>query len=150
MTKTDMEELYKVACQGKGYKGSDGQFKVWVLTLGHLEKADLAAAMVEYFTNNTGFPMPAELKPLAEAAKRKRTEVHHERRRVTFVCPVCSVRVSAFLAPGESTMIACRSIYTPWKIGQKEPQRFLPRDPATNDYQVCGAILDVEMDERAA
>lgn len=148
MTKTQLEELYKVSCAGKGFKPTDGQFKVWTLTLLHLEHADLSQALVWYFSENTNFPMPAELKQLAEKSRRQRLAAKDNRQRVTFVCPVCRMRVVGFYAPGEDTTVTCRSSDGPWTPGKGCAK--LPPCADRTQQPICGAILEIESDERAA
>jgi hypothetical protein len=147
MTKTDLKELYQVACDGKGRKADDGQLRVWVLTLLHLDKADLSQALVWYFTENSDFPMPAQLKPLAERARRNRFTAGNQKGRVAWMCPTCKTRTVGFLAPGAETLRTCHSSYGPCDPVRKIYSPSLPCD-ANGQAQLCGAILDVESDVR--
>lgn len=72
MTDPQLRKIYRRACDGKGFEPNEGQFKLWKQTLGWCEEEDLAQGLVWYFEANTSFPMPAELKPLSERARRER------------------------------------------------------------------------------
>ena len=102
MKTSELEEIYVTACRGKGYEPNDGQFKIWKQTLGWCEQADLAQALVWWFTENSEFPMPAELKRLSEKSRRDReakAAVLHDL--ITYQCPVCRVTRSGWPADPE-------------------------------------------------
>lgn len=90
MTNNEMKEIYETACRGKGYEPNDGQFKIWKQVLGWCEAQDLARALIQWFTDNASFPMPAELKPLSEQARRERVARSSVKLDyVVYQCPVC-------------------------------------------------------------
>ena len=133
MTDTQLKELYRTACHGKGFEPNDGQFKVWKQTLGWCEEADLAQALVWYFSDNAAFPMPAELKTLSERARRERvSRAAQKTELVGWFCPECGVHLSGFLDPSDHAPRACKGV---------------PRTGPTGE--VCGAIM-VEMYRCAA
>lgn len=72
MTPKQLESLYKLVCDGKGFAPNDGQFKIWKQTLGFYEEKDVSQAITSFFQRNSTFPMPAELRPLIESARRQR------------------------------------------------------------------------------
>ena len=72
MTDKDLKAVYESACDTKGFEGNAGQFKMWKQVLGWCERVDLQKALETYFAGNAGFPMPADLKPLAERARSER------------------------------------------------------------------------------
>lgn len=97
MTKTELEKLYRMACDGKGYQPDDGQFKVWKLTLMWAEEKDLAQALVWFFQTEQGFPMPAQLKTLAEKARRERlARAVGDETYTVYVCAECGTRVGSW------------------------------------------------------
>jgi hypothetical protein len=103
MTK-ELEGIYRVACQAKGYEGNDGQFKIWKQTLGWCERPDLEKALEVWFSSSTAFPMPADLKPLSEQARRARAaRLAQKEMLVMWHCLDCGVGLSGYLAEGEST-----------------------------------------------
>ena len=111
MTEKELRNLYQTACDGKGYIGNEGQFKVWKQTLGWCEERDLAKALVAYFQDNTGFPMPAELKTLAESARRARiTAASAIKELVRWRCPDCGIYRSGFLEPADHEPRICHGI----------------------------------------
>ena len=134
MKDSELRQLYQTACHGKGYEPNDGQFKLWKQTLGWCEERDLAQALVWYFEANSGFPMPADLKPLAERARRTRTlEAAAPKDVVIWQCPDCGVTMTGFVGEGESIERRCAGAYR--KRG--EMPRSLPKG------QVCGARMQV-------
>jgi hypothetical protein len=72
MTDKELKGIYVVACQAKGFEGNEGQYKMWKKLLGWCERVDLESALEMWFSSNISFPMPAELKPLSEQARRAR------------------------------------------------------------------------------
>lgn len=132
MTTKELEGIYATACAAKGYTPNDGQFKIWKQTLGWCERKDLEAALVEFFTNNTGFPMPAELKTLSESARRQRvSKLEQKTELVMWRCPECGIGCSGFPPVGDTTPRTCRG---------------LPRTGPSQDEHgnriYCGAILE--------
>jgi hypothetical protein len=126
MTTKQLENLYRTACAGKGYEGNEGQFKIWKQTLQWCEEADLAQALVWYFSDNINFPMPAELKALAGRAMRERTsKLAIKTDLVGWYCPECGIHMSAFLPPGSDTTRVCKGVPRVYK-GEDVP---------------CGAIM---------
>ena len=114
MTTKQLEKLYEMACRGKGYEPNDGQFKLWKQTLGWCEEVDLGQALVWYFSENTAFPMPAELKPLSARSLRERTNKTKDLRwYVTWECPTCGFRMSGFLSEDADLERRCPSPYAP-------------------------------------
>jgi hypothetical protein len=111
MTEAQLKNLYKVACDGKGFVGNDGQFKVWKQTLGWTEEKDLAKALVWWFTAETDFPMPALLKPLIERSRRERIAKASQRRfHVRWQCTTCHYTMQGFLAEDTNLERYCQSI----------------------------------------
>ena len=104
MTTKELTGIYRVACQAKGYDGNEGQFKIWKQILGWCERIDLEKALETYFAGNTAFPMPAELKPLAERARRERmARLSQKEMLAMWRCPDCGAGLSAYLPEGSST-----------------------------------------------
>ena len=136
MTKRELEQVYKLACDGKGFKPNDGQFKIWQLTLGNLEELDLQQALVWYWADNTNFPMPAELKTLAERSRRARAS-QTLGWIVRYQCPVCGMTMTSNPHTENRPPRTCNSCYGPIGSGIM-----------LEEGEVCGAILDVLEDRR--
>ena len=136
MNLKQMQGIYRMACEGKGYKGNEAQLKLWFLTMGGFEEADVAQGLIWYWETNTAFPMPAELKILAEKARRGR-QSSALGWIVRYQCPQCGVTMTSVRKTEEWSPRACNSRYGP--IGSRI---MLPPD------EVCGAILDVLEDRR--
>ena len=131
MTEKELRNLYQTACDGKGYIGNEGQFKVWKQTLGWCEERDLAKALVAYFESNTAFPMPAELKTLAESARRARmTAASVSKELAHWHCAECGVYQGGHILASDHEPRVCRGV---------------PREGSG----ICGAIMDEVKRERA-
>jgi hypothetical protein len=110
MTDTQLRNLYKTACAGKNYEPTDGQFKVWKQTLGWCEEKHLAQALVWWFESNQNFPMPADLKPLAEKCRRQNERnLTIKQDLVRWHCPECGIFATGFVPVGmEGSPQVCR------------------------------------------
>jgi hypothetical protein len=98
----EMSAIYYACCDAKGYKGSDEQLKLWNKTLGYAEKVDLQAALILHWSDNTDFPMPADLRHLVERSKRERLmESEGPKELVEYVCPQCHAPFSTVVAVGD-------------------------------------------------
>jgi hypothetical protein len=98
----EMSQIYYEACDAKGYKGNEGQLKIWRMTLAYAEKKDLQQALTLYWQENTDFPMPAELRHLVERARRERlAESSEPKEFVEYECPECHAPFSTFVSPGD-------------------------------------------------
>jgi hypothetical protein len=152
MTTKELQGIYETACHAKGYTPNDGQFKIWRQTLGWCERKDLEAALVSYFTDNSGFPMPAELKPLSEHNRRLRVaQASESRALVVWLCPVCGYRRSGFLTSLESAYRKCLSHWGPLlALDAPRVKGVRPERIQLEDGQVCGAELGIVSDERVA
>lgn len=128
MTNSEMKTIYDTACRGKGYEPNDDQFKVWKQVLGWCESGDLAQGLIYWFSNNSTFPMPAELKPLSEQARRERTARSTKRNDfVAWKCPVCASGRSGWPDDPERTRFCMN-----WKTPSDTPER-------------CGAKMQIAM-----
>ncbi len=113
MTDGELKELYTLACEAKGYDPDPGQFRTWKSTLGWSDARDLEKAIAEHYTTNINLPMPAELKPLIEAARRKRTlPTTGYEHQTGYRCPRCHRTVTSFAEAVETRCEAC------WRAGQ--------------------------------
>ena len=108
MKPAEMEDIYRTACSGKGFEPSDGQFKVWKQTLGWCEKRDLSQALIWFFQASKDFPMPADLKPLAEKARLQREmKDASPQEQVEYECPQCHLPFSAVVEAGDTKPRIC-------------------------------------------
>ena len=131
MRENQLRVLYETACAGKGFEPNDGQFKIWKQTLGWIEERDLAQALVEWFMDNQGFPMPADLKPLAMANKRRReASLAAPLDLVRWRCPDCHITQCGFIAPEDNAPRRCRGIP---RSGQY--------DINYQGARICGALM---------
>ena len=133
MTDAKMKELYTLACDTKGFELNPGQLKVWKQTMGIFDAADMEAAIREWYGSNNTFPMPAELKPLIESARRKRTAPTTGYEFTTaYRCPRCGATCCGFTPAHEQRCERC------WKGG------YLGRDNPPSTY----SLMSVELQER--
>jgi hypothetical protein len=137
MTDPELRKIYKSACDGKGYEPNDGQFKVWKLTLAWCDQRDLAQALVYWFGDNTAFPMPAELKPLAERARRARTaKASAATDLVGWRCTICKVTRCGLISPEDHDPRYCQGI---------------PKRPGYKPGEICGGnLIEVHRESCAA
>ena len=113
MTDGELKELYTLACDTKGYDPDPGQFRTWKSTLGWSDARDLEKAIAEHYTTNINLPMPAELKPLIESARRKRMLPTTGYEYLTgYRCPRCKTAMTSFSEAKEERCANC------WKSGQ--------------------------------
>jgi hypothetical protein len=104
----EMSQIYFEACDAKGYKGNDGQLKIWRQTLAYAEKKDLQQALIFYWQDNTDFPMPAELRHLVERARRERlAESSEPKEFVEYECPQCHAPFSTVVNVGDTRPRLC-------------------------------------------
>ena len=97
MTDAKLKEIYTIACDTKGYDINPGQAKEWKAQLGFYEASDLEAAVRKWYETNTDFPMPAQLRGLAEAERRRRIAPKSGYEYTTgYRCPRCRVTVTSF------------------------------------------------------
>lgn len=97
MTEKELRKIYQSACDAKGFEPSAGQFKIWKLTLAWSEESDLEAAVADWFAVNPAFPMPAELRPLIEAARRERiAKTSQPQVQTVWECMDCHTTISTF------------------------------------------------------
>lgn len=142
MNDNQLKEIYRDACYAKNFEPSDGQFRVWKQTLGWIERIDLEEALVEWYKNETGFPMPAELKPLAMQAKQCRENRNAQvLDYVHWKCRVCGAGMTGYIPPSDREPRTCRSPYLPLR---KEK-----RNRSLQCNEMCGAIMN-ETERRMA
>jgi hypothetical protein len=135
MTDKELRDVYANACSAKGFEPNSGQFKVWKLTLGWCEECDLAQAVTWYYMTNTAFPMPAELKPLAERSRQQRlARAQSPKQLVRWECPECGIYASAYIDPQDYNPRICQGI---------------PREATKGERMICGAVM-VEVHREAA
>jgi hypothetical protein len=131
MTDKQLQKIYQTACAGKNYEPSDGQFKVWKQTLGWIEEEDLAQALVDWFSNNSTFPMPAELKPLAMHAKDQRiARTSIKKYLVRWQCRECKITQCGWIPESDHEPRICRGI------------------PQEAREGICNGYMDIIHDER--
>lgn len=150
MTSKELEKLYAQTCAVKGFEPNTGQFKVWKQTLGWIEERDLAEALTGWFATQIAFPMPAELKPLAMSAKRKRElEAERPRQLTIWQCPTCGSTQSGFITADDDKPRYCRSPFTGRFVGGKREQHGPDSD---GNAVLCGQQMQVRYagDERVA
>ena len=113
MTDGELKELYTLCCDTKGYDPDPGQFKTWKAVLGWSDARDLEKAIAEHYSTSLTLPMPAELKPLIEAARRKRMLPTTGYEYMTgYRCPRCFTTMTSFSEAREVRCEAC------WKAGK--------------------------------
>ena len=150
MTEKELRIVYASACSGKGFEPNDGQFKVWKQTLGWCDERDLAQALIWFYEEDTTFPMPAELKPLAERARRERAARSEVRRGlVMWKCPVCAWKMAGFLTLEDRALRFCRSSWGPsLPVDAPRVNGTRPERKQLGQGVTCGTQLDILHDER--
>lgn len=104
----DMGRIYYDACDAKGYKGNEGQLKLWRQMLGYADLGDLRTAMELYWQENSDFPMPAQLRHLVERARRERLEKSGgPSEMVEYECPQCHAPFSTVVDVGDMRPRLC-------------------------------------------
>jgi hypothetical protein len=150
MKETELRKAYVRACQTKGFEPSEGQFKTWKSTMLFFEAVDLEHAIDMWFEKETNLPMPAELKPVIERARRIRTEKTGAKTYlVAFECPVCGATQSSLLAMEDRGLRYCRGKFgpllpvdAPRANGQRQQRAQL------GDGVTCGAEMRIKVDDR--
>ena len=133
MTDKELKELYTLACDTKGFTPDAGQFKLWKPILGWCDKRDLEKAIIEWYTSDTSFPMPALLKPLAETARLKRVRPTTGYEYTTgYRCPRCVLTVTDFNPAREMRCERC------WKGGNVIHSGDKPAEPS---YSLMSVVL---------
>lgn len=139
MTELELKDIYRQACQLKGYMPLEDQFKAWKRQFSFAEARDLRNAIDQWFKTNTAFPMPAELLPAVERAAQSRSiETSAPRSLVAWRCPLCGHSMIGFLTASDRAYRNCPSFYAP--IGSKT---CLPLG------SICGYRMEIRLDERA-
>lgn len=152
MRPSELESIYRMACETKGFEPNDGQFGMWKKILGWCERNDLEQALSRWFAAETKFPMPAELRAIATQVQRERIASSSEKRyMVMFRCATCGHSQTGFLLMEDRALRFCRAKWGPLlaqdaaRINGQRPQRVqLP------EGQTCGAQLQIVMDDRLA
>ena len=136
MKESQLRAIYETACAGKGFEPNDSQFKVWKQTLGWIDERDLSQALVNWFTDNQGFPMPADLKPLAMRVRLGRDSQSSEKLDAAYwECRTCGKGMRGYVPPSDHEPRICTSPYTPLNRADGIP-RSLPRN------EICGSIME--------
>ena len=133
MTDKELKEIYTLACDTKAFTPDAGQFKVWKMTLGWCDPRDLEKAVIAWYAENESFPMPALLKPLAEAERRKRVLPTTGYKYTTvYRCPRCALTVTGFNPAREIRCERC------WKGGNVILVGDKPAEPS---YSLMSVVL---------
>lgn len=150
MTEKDLRKAYVRACQTKGFEPSEGQFKTWKQTMMFFDAADIERGIDLWYQQETALPMPAELRPFIERARRMRTNQSSEQRfLVVWICRTCGHRRSGFLTMDDRGARFCSSKWGPLlpidapRINGQRPERV-----QFADGQTCGAELEIVTDDR--
>ena len=131
MTDEKLKKIYRQACDTRGFEPSDGQFKTWKQILGWVEAEDMERALQVWWSSNTSFPMPAELRPICASCRREREARSSEKTYlVRWLCSACGGFSCAWIAIADSGKRICRGI---------------PRDGRRG---FCGTALTIVHDER--
>ena len=97
MTDAELKDVYTLCCDTKGYEINPGQIKAWKAALGFYDARDLEAAVRNWYNSNSEFPMPAQLRPLAESARRLRVIPKTGYEYTTgYRCPRCKTTMTSF------------------------------------------------------
>jgi hypothetical protein len=107
---SEIKKAYTRACQTRGFEPSEGQFKTWKQTLMFFEAADIERAIDLWYERETTLPMPAELKPVIEQARRERVNTGAVKKSyVAWTCDACHSSMAGFLTLEDQAPRFCRS-----------------------------------------
>ena len=101
MKPNEMRAIYEEACCASSNRQlpEEAQLKIWQQQMGGFDAGDLRAGIAVWWQTEKYLPMPAELKPLAEAARRKRLALSSsEKFLVRWKCPDCSRTQSGIIS----------------------------------------------------
>jgi hypothetical protein len=68
----ELREIYADACAAKGYDTDGAQYKTWKEPLLWCDKRDVETALARWWETETQLPMPSQLKPLVDMARKAR------------------------------------------------------------------------------
>lgn len=133
LTEQEMKDIYTLACDTKGFVPDPGQGKIWKQVLGWYDPRDLEKAVIAWYSENDSLPMPALLKPLAEAARLKRVRPTTGFEYTTgYRCPRCALTVTSFNPAREMRCGRC------WKGGNVIYRGDKPAEPS---YLLMSVVL---------
>lgn len=150
MKPSELKTIYAEACRTATNRPvpDDAQEKIWRQLMGGFDAADLRAGLATWWQTEKFLPMPAELKPLAERARRDRfSKSALVKFLVAWSCPVCAASQSGYLSVEDRGVRHCSSPYGP----------VVPVDAPAGTRRTmlgagdrCGAEMRIVLDERKA
>ena len=109
---SEMETIYDEACRAASNRPvpEPAQLKIWRQVMGGFEPGDLRGGLAIWWRTEQYLPMPAQLKPLAEQARRARIAKNTgPKDEVRWQCPDCGVTITGFIDPADNRTRICRA-----------------------------------------
>ena len=152
MRPSEIEAIYNDACRIASNRPvpEAAQLKIWRQIMGGFDAEDLRGGLGIWWLTEKFLPMPAELKPLAERARRERTARSEIRRGlVMWKCRVCAWTMSGHLTLEDRALRFCRSSWGPLlPVDAPRINGMRPERKQLGQGVMCGAQLDILHDER--
>jgi hypothetical protein len=110
MKPSEIKQIYVDACRAANGRPlpDSAQQKVWYQVLGSFDVRDVEQALVQWWQAESWLPSPADLKPLAESARRQsaaRALGHQET--IFYNCPKCRAPFAASVECGDTRPRLC-------------------------------------------
>jgi hypothetical protein len=137
-----METIYDEACRAASNRPvpEQAQLKIWRQVMCGFDPADLRGGLAIWWRTEQYLPMPAQLKPLAEQARRARIAKNTgPKDEVLWQCPDCGVTMTGFIDPADDRPRICRG------TARNGPQH----DAAGNSIP-CGAVMNEIQRDKAS
>lgn len=98
MKPRELQEIYEDACRTASNRPAPepAQLVVWKQMFGMLDAKDLRGGLALWWRTNVFVPMPAELKPFVEQARRAQAAQNREEEYSEWECSNCLTRYSSF------------------------------------------------------
>ena len=129
----EMETIYDEACRAASNRPvpEQAQLKIWRQVMCGFDPADLRGGLASWWRTEQYLPMPAQLKPLAEQARRARIAKNTgPKDEVRWQCPDCGVTMTWFIDPADNRTRIC------WAPGR--------------DRGTCGAVMNEIQRDKAS
>ncbi len=113
MKPSEMKTIYQESCRTAANRPvpDEAQEKIWRQIMIGFDPADLRGGLAIWWQTEKYLPMPAELKPLAERARRERMAKAQEKQDlVGWTCPECGIHASGFISPTDHEPRVCRGV----------------------------------------
>jgi hypothetical protein len=135
MKPSEMDAIYTEACRAASNRPvpEPAQLKIWKQVMGGFDAKDIRGGLEIWWKTQIFLPMPSELKPLAEQARRESiAKTSNRTDHAAWECPVCGNTIGGFVTTDDHAPRVCHSPYSPRGV----KPRSLPAGV------VCGSIME--------